>query len=177
MKRVLIVGSAGAGKSTFSRRFAPVVGLPLVHLDQEFWQSGWVESERPDFDKRLSDILARDEWVIEGSYHRTLPMRLARADTVIHLDYRRMLRMVRIAKRVITSYGKVRFDMADGCPEKVDLSFLGFAWGQGPRGGHQSREIMNMMTPDHQYIRLKSPRDLETWWLDLKSAKDTRDVA
>jgi adenylate kinase family enzyme len=87
MRRVLIIGPCGSGKSTLARELAPRMGLPLIHMDQLGWQSGWVETEKAEFAACLADIVAQDEWLIEGNYGSVLPQRLARADTVIYLDF------------------------------------------------------------------------------------------
>ena len=128
MDRILIVGCSGSGKSTLSRKLSERTSLPVVHLDQLFWQSGWVSVSREVFDQRLSDELEKPKWIIDGNFDRTLPLRLARCDTAICLDYSRRTCLTGIVKRVAASYGHTRPDMAEGCPERVDWSFLKWVW-------------------------------------------------
>lgn len=87
MRRVLIIGCPGAGKSTFARRLRDVTGLPLYYLDQLYWRANRTHLEPDEFDARLKEILSRDTWIIDGNYTRTLPLRLKRCDTVFFLDY------------------------------------------------------------------------------------------
>lgn len=128
MERILLIGCGGSGKSTMSRQLGALLNLPVVHLDQIFWQPGWIQLSREEFDRRLEEELRRERWIIDGNFERTLSRRLARCDTVIFLDYGRWTCLMGVLKRVLTSYGRVRPDMAAGCPEKVDLEFLKWIW-------------------------------------------------
>lgn len=87
MKRVIVIGSPGAGKSTFARRLRDRTGIPLVHLDMIWHQPDRTTISREAFDRKLSDILKTDAWIIDGNYGRTLELRLQSCDTVFLLDY------------------------------------------------------------------------------------------
>ncbi len=86
MKRILVLGCPGSGKSTFARRLQAKLGLPLHHLDMLYHLPDRTTVSREIFDERLGDILAQDAWIIDGNYSRTVPMRLAFADTVFLFD-------------------------------------------------------------------------------------------
>lgn len=121
------MGPPGSGKSTLARRLGAKAGLPVVHLDQHYWQSGWVANPR----EVLADVIARtveaDHWVIDGNYTATLTPRLARADTVIYLDCPAVVSLWRVLRRAISQIGTVRSDMPEGCPERLDIGFFWFA--------------------------------------------------
>lgn len=85
MQCVLIVGSPGAGKSTFARRLAARTGLPLTHLDELYWTPGWVRAERTLWQERLQAALAAEAWLINGNYSSTLLHRAYRANAVLFL--------------------------------------------------------------------------------------------
>ena len=87
MKRVIVIGSPGAGKSTFSRKLRDKTGLPLYHLDNIWHRPDRTNISREEFDKRLNDILTKDSWIIDGNYSRTLEWRIGKCDTVFLLDY------------------------------------------------------------------------------------------
>lgn len=87
MKRVLVLGSPGSGKSTFARRLQAKTGLPLVYLDCLFWNSDKTTVSADVFLKRLNSVLEKPEWIIDGDYISTQPQRLAACDTVFLLDY------------------------------------------------------------------------------------------
>jgi len=127
-RRILVLGSSGAGKSTLARRLGDALQLPVIHLDAHYWNPGWKETPDAEWDRRLPGLLAGDSWVMDGNYHRSLPERLLRANAAVFLDPSPWLCRLRIVKRIATSYGRVRADMADGCPEKVDWEFLRWVW-------------------------------------------------
>lgn len=87
MKRVLVIGSPGAGKSTFARKLRDGTGLPLYYLDMVWHRSDRTNISREEFDQRLCEILEKDRWIVDGNYLRTLEMRLHACDTVFFLDY------------------------------------------------------------------------------------------
>lgn len=129
MQRVMVIGGPGAGKSTLAREIGARLGLPVVHIDALFWQPGWVEGDRAALASRLREIYADTAWVVEGNYSATWPERLARADTLIHLDLPGWLRLLRVLRRALRHRGRVRPDMAPGCPERLDLEFLPYVLG------------------------------------------------
>ena len=124
MQRVLVIGICGAGKSTFASALAAKTRLPLIHLDKEFWQPGWVETPRSAWRAKVEHLAAREQWIMDGNYAGSLDLRLARADTVIMFDYPTTRCLGRVLRRVIGSYGKVRGDAGEGCPERFDVAFL-----------------------------------------------------
>jgi adenylate kinase family enzyme len=85
--RVLVIGSPGGGKSTFSRQLGKILSLPVIHLDQLFWNSDRTTVPREEFDRRLGEALAGDCWIIDGNFQRTMEWRMERCQTVFFLDY------------------------------------------------------------------------------------------
>ena len=128
MKKVIIIGCGGSGKSTLSRELAKKVNLPAVNLDKIFWQDGWINISVEEFDNLLNDELIKEKWIIDGNYQRTLKERLKYCDTVIYLDYPRWTCLYGVIKRVLKNHGRVRLDMADGCLERFDLDFMKWIW-------------------------------------------------
>ena len=128
MKRIILIGCGGAGKSTLARKMGDILNIPVVHLDKLFWKPNWVETSPEEFDALLAQELAKDRWIMDGNFNRTMPERIKRCDTIIYLDFSRVACLLGVVKRVITTYGKVRPDMGEGCPERVDLDFLKWVW-------------------------------------------------
>ena len=128
MRRVLIIGISGAGKSTFARALAERTGLPLIHLDREFWQPGWIATKRDQWRPKVITLAARENWIMDGNYDSSLDLRLPRADTVFWFDYTRLKCLSRAFRRSLANYGKVRDDMASGCPEQFDPGFARYIW-------------------------------------------------
>ena len=87
MKRIMVTGSPGSGKSVFSIKLHEKTGLPLVHLDNVWWKPDRTHVTHEEFDAALAEIIERDEWILDGSYSRTFEPRIAACDTVVLLDY------------------------------------------------------------------------------------------
>lgn len=127
-KRIMVIGSPGSGKSTFSRKLAEIVHIPLIHLDKEYWKSGWVETTRDEWIIKQESLMLGDKWIIDGNYGGTMKMRIEKADTIICFKLSRLVCILSYFKRVLTNINKVRPDMPEGCPEKFDFEFMKYIW-------------------------------------------------
>ncbi len=167
MTRVLVIGPCGAGKSTLSVELAQKLKLPIFHMDQLNWRPGWVESSKDKIREKLGAIVAADRWLIDGTYGGTLAERLARADTVVYLDYPIRLCLWRLMRRIVQYRGRTRPDMTEGCPERFDLEFLFYLirWNSGPRLRTEGR----LTGQEAKIIRLRSPVELQRWMDSLPS--------
>ena len=85
-KKIIVIGCPGSGKSTFARKLRDAAGLPLYYLDMLYHRPDRTTVTRGEFDAALADILAKDQWIIDGNYLRTLPLRLAACDMVFFFD-------------------------------------------------------------------------------------------
>lgn len=128
MRRVLVIGSGGAGKSVLARRMGERLGLEVIHLDVHYWRPGWAEPPEDAWRDRVRELIARDAWVMDGNFGGTLEMRVERADTVVLLDLPRLLCAWRVLSRWRRWRGRSRPDLAPGCPEGFDLPFLRWVW-------------------------------------------------
>ena len=122
MKKILVIGCPGSGKSTFSRKLHVCTGLPLCHLDLLYWNEDKTTVEKEVFLQRLRQVLNGETWIIDGNYASTLPLRLEFCDTVMFLDYPAELCLQGIAER----RGKPRADMPWVETEVEDEEFLSF---------------------------------------------------
>ena len=107
MKKIMVIGCPGSGKSTFSRELHNITGIPLYHLDMMYWNADRTTVEKSVFRERLSNTMQKDEWIIDGNYGSTIEVRLQACDTVIFLDYPLEVCLNGIKER----RGKVRTDM------------------------------------------------------------------
>jgi adenylate kinase family enzyme len=128
MRRVAIIGSGGAGKSQLARQLGALTGLPVVHLDREFWRPGWQETPRDEWLAKQRQLVSDEAWIIDGNYGGTMDLRLASADTVIFLDLPRLVCIWRVIRRRFSSMRRGRPDMAEGLQDKLDVAFLRWIW-------------------------------------------------
>lgn len=87
MKRIMVVGCPGSGKSTFSRELHNKTNIPLYHLDMLFWNADKTTVEKSIFLDRLNEVISKDEWIVDGNFSSTMELRMSKCDTVIFLDY------------------------------------------------------------------------------------------
>ncbi len=124
MRRILIIGSGGAGKSTVARRLGEKLALPVVHLDAHYWHPGWLATPADIWRERVAELTARDAWVMDGNYGGTMEQRLAACDTVVFLDLPRTVCLWRLVRRAVQYAGCSRPDMTAGCPENLSWEFV-----------------------------------------------------
>ncbi len=157
MKRIVVIGSGGSGKSTFSRRLGEKLDIPVVHLDRLYWMAGWQRRPTGEWLGALSRELEREAWVMDGNFGATRRLRLERADTVIFLDLPRYLCMYRILKRTLLYRSGNRPDMADGCRERFDPEFIAWVWNFPARSRARLLDELRSF-PEKDVIILKSRR-------------------
>lgn len=121
MKRVLVLGSPGSGKSTFSRKLSKKTGLPNCYLDQLFWNADKTTVSRETFEKRLAKELIKESWIMDGNYNFTLRKRLEYCDTIFLLDYPTKVCLDGVRNRI----GKIRPDMP-WIEEEIDPEFMDY---------------------------------------------------
>ncbi|MEM7365575.1 MAG: AAA family ATPase, partial [Pseudomonadota bacterium] len=114
MKRIAIIGSGGAGKSTLAMALSECLNIPVFHLDKMYWQPGWVLSDHEDVRPHLDAVMARDTWIIDGNYSSSIEERIQRADTVIFLDLPVWLCLLGAVRRYFQYRGTNRPDMTEG---------------------------------------------------------------
>lgn len=137
MKRILVIGCCGSGKSTLSHKLYSKLGLPIIHLDQVYWQTDWIETHKAEFEKKVKELANQPAYIMDGNYASTLDLRLQRADTLIYLDFPTWICLWRVLKRIFKYHGQTRPDMTPGCHERFDIGFLHyvitFRWIAAPR--------------------------------------------
>ena len=166
MERILIIGCGGAGKSTLARQLGDKLGLPVVHLDKLFGHPGGVESSKEEIDAKIHAEMAKPRWIMDGNYNRTLPERVKHCDTIIYLDFSRIACLLGVLKRVITTYGTVRPDMGEGCPERFDLDFLKWVWNYNKDKRESNYRLLNEAT-HAETIVLKNRRAVKKFMKSL----------
>lgn len=166
MKKVLVIGSSGAGKSTFARRLGEISEIEVIHLDKLHWRSGWVEPAKDEWRKTVEDNLKKESWIMDGNYSGTLALRLEKCDTIIFLDFPRTVCSWRVIKRFFLYRKEIRPDMAEGCAEKFDWEFVKWTWNYPNRSKPRVEELLKQVESEKTIIRLRSKKEVEDFFVN-----------
>lgn len=164
MEKILIIGSGGAGKSTFARRLGALTGIEVFHLDSLYWKPGWIEPSKEEWMKTVEKLLEKDEWILDGNFGGTMDARFTACDTVIFLDFSPLVCTYRIISRRLKYHNQTRPDMGAGCNEKLDLEFLGWVWNFRKNTKPKIEERLTPFENEKTIIRLKSTREVEDFF-------------
>ena len=107
MKKVVVIGCPGSGKTTFAEKLHKRTGLPLFHLDAIWHKPDRTHISREEYDQRLAEILEVEEWIIDGNYSRTLEVRMQASDTIFLFDLPTEVCIQGATERL----GKARYDV------------------------------------------------------------------
>lgn len=140
MKRIMVIGCPGSGKSTFSRELHSITSIPLFHLDMMYWNTDRTTVDKAVFRERLSDTINKSEWIIDGNYGSTIELRLKECDTVIFLDYPLEVCLKGIKER----RGKERTDMPwVETEDEEDAEFIEFIKNYNSQSRLQVKELLD----------------------------------
>ena len=167
MKKILVIGSSGAGKSTLAARLGKITGIEVVHLDKLHWKPNWTEPSKDEWRVTVENALKNYSWIMDGNFSGTMELRIAACDTVIFLDFPRLVCIYRILKRVARYYGINRPDMAEGCNEKFDWEFLKWVWNYQARTKPKVENLLQKYRDEKTIIRLKSKQEVENFLSSL----------
>lgn len=173
MQRVLVIGSGGAGKSTFARKLGEATGLPVVHLDACYWRPGWDPTPKVEWIRTVDEIAARAEWIMDGNYGGTLDRRLAACDTVIFLDLPRVICLWRALWRSVRYRGRARPDMAPGCPERMTLEFVRWIWTYPHAHRPDILHRLEALTAAKRVVILESTRAVAQFLRDVRTTRSS----
>lgn len=173
MKKIMLIGSGGSGKSTLARQLGNILNIQVYHLDAIFWKANWEGVSKEEQISIQTDLVKKDEWLIDGNYGGTLDIRMDAADTIIFLDINRTICTYRALKRMLKYRNKTRPDMGEVCEEKFDFDFLRWIWNYPKMKRPDILRKLHDLPENKQIIILKSKKDVQTFleYLKTKSAE------
>lgn len=164
-RRINVVGTSGSGKSTFSRELAAVLELPHHEMDAHYWLPGWQGRSDEDFHSRIAGVTAREAWVLDGNYTRTIPVKWARVECVVWLDYSLPVTFFRGVRRAV-SRAVSRKEIWPGTENRESFrqTFLSrksiLLWTLQTHGANRRKySDLAEKSEGFPWIRLRHPRD------------------
>lgn len=170
MKKILIIGSGGAGKSTLSVQLQKILQIPLIHLDEHYWKPNWVESTKKEWQETLNGLVKGEAWIMDGNYSGTLEWRLTKADTVVFLDFPRWKCIPRVLKRNLQYWGRDRPSMGANCPERVSFEFLHYLWNFPNRSRPKLLRFLEAAKEEMTIYRLKNEKEVAAFLEEVREA-------
>ena len=158
MRRVIIIGCPGSGKTTFAEKLSQITGLPLYYLDAIWHKPDRTHISREEFDQRIQDIFATDGWIIDGNYGRTVEMRLKECDTVILFDLPTEVCLQGATERL----GKGRYDMP-WIDRELDSEFEGFIRDFANRSLPKLYALIDQYRAEKQVVVFKSRKEADAF--------------
>ncbi len=170
MKRVLVIGTGGSGKTTVARRLAQRTGLPLIHLDALYWRSGWQPTPADEWRDTVQSLISRDAWIIDGNYGGTHDVRLTACDTVVFLDLPRLVCLWRVLKRQVRHLGQVRPELPPGCRERLSWEFIWWIWTYRSRRRGDVLERLAVLDKEKRVAILRSSTAIDAFLASVPGA-------
>ena len=165
MKKVIVVGCPGSGKTTFSEKLNECTGLPLYYLDAIWHKPDKTHISRADFDVRISEIFNTPEWIIDGNYNRTIELRLQHCDTVFLFDLPTEVCIQGATERL----GKGRYDLP-WIDKELDPEFESFIREFAEKSLPKIYELIEKHKKDKNVIFFKS-REESDKYIELLTRK------
>ena len=160
--KVAIIGYSGSGKSTLARHISKIMNIPVLHFDKVNWTFGWNEREHSEQSNIVREFLNNNpSWVIDGNYSRLFyEERMSSADKIIFMNFGRFNCLFRAIKRFVKYKGSTREDMSEGCPEKLDVTFIKWILLDGRKKIEKQRYKSIIKKYDSKVIIIKNQKQL-----------------
>ena len=159
MKKIVVFGMPGAGKSTWSLKLSNNTGIPVYHIDQFFFTNNWERRPAEDFIKSKQEIMQKDSWILDGNSLTTLELRYKEADTVILFAYPRLICYWRIVKRLFSKDPAIK-DRAPGCKEAVRWELVQYMWSFNDRAEKLGEDLQKLY-PNVAFYVVRSDKEAE----------------
>lgn len=162
-RRILVIGSSGAGKSTVAALLGERLGLSVTSLDRLYYEPGWKARSSAQFREEVARLVSGDEWIIDGDFSDTYDLRFPRAEAIIDLAYSRSRCLLQALKRLAFAAREGRPDLPVGCRECFDLSLLRWIWRYPIDNRPRINDALQRSGGNALQLTFTSPRELNRW--------------
>ena len=173
MRKISIIGCAGAGKSTLAIRLGSLLDLPVIHLDAAYWRPNWEKPPRDQWRQQLQGLLLGDSWIMDGNYNSTMKARIAASDAVVLLAPPRLTCLFRVFKRALKDRGRSRPDLNPGCLEHFpDREFLSWIWNYQKANLPVVLQLLQEVEKEKKVVILRSHAEVDRFLHSLDRRSD-----
>lgn len=165
-KKILIIGTCGAGKTVFAQQLGKMLNFPVIHLDKYFFQPGWLTTDQITWREKVKEFVAQEKWIMDGNFPKTFDIRLSKTDAIIYLDFSPIVCIFRIFKRRFVRK-QFRTEVAPGCPQKLDWSFIKWTWNFRKIIRPWFERDRNLFAKDKPFIILKTPKEVDEFLKEI----------
>ncbi len=162
MKRILVIGISGTGKTRFASLLSEKLGIPVVSLDSIFWKENWVEEDEKVVEQKIADEIDKESWIIEGYIEPLSKQRVDAADTIIYLDHPGHQALRGGLARMVKHRKTPRPEMPAGNVDKFGYKFLKTLYTREERP-----EIERAIKGNRKVIRLKNRKVVNKYLANL----------
>jgi adenylate kinase family enzyme len=164
MRRVVILGNSGSGKSRLARRLGRALDLPIVHLDPLYYDPRWAHGDPAAFRQRVGEALAGDAWIVDGGFLSLVgDLTLPRAELIVWLQHPRWLALMRALWRCLDPTGAFRPDLPAGCRDAPSRDMLADIWNYDRRTLPEIERGLAQLAPAVSVRRLAGDRAVEAF--------------
>lgn len=141
--KILIIGCAGSGKTTLTKKIKELLNLPVIHMDRFYWRKNWQKINDADWENKVKELAQTPNWIMDGNYTTTLSIRLNYASSVIYLDVPRWKCLARVILRRFRWFNNLkRQDMPEGCKEHINWKFYQWVWSYPKRSRQKTFDLL-----------------------------------
>ncbi len=166
MKKIMVLGPSGTGKTTIGKILGEKLDLKILHLDSVYWKKDWNNINKEDFNIYMKNFFRNyDSWVIDGNYTNNyhFKYRLDLADTIIFLDFGTQLALKGIHERAHEFKHRSRSDMAEGCNEGIDQVFLQYVAFYYKKRAKYIKAIISKYKNKKKVLIFKTREEIHEW--------------
>jgi len=167
LSRVVVVGTTGAGKTTFARRLADSLEVPHIELDALHWDSDWTPKGLDEFRQIVGEAISQQRWVVDGNYSVIRDLVWPRTTSVIWLNYPFVTVFCRVFWRTIRRVIQ-RKELYSGNRESLRKAFLSrdsILWWMITTHSRRRRQFRTLRDegafPNLSWLEFQHPRQAE----------------